>query len=286
MDLAKTYDSGQVFSWKIVDGNYIAPIGTALYELRQMEEGLCEAKLISGPSQEEDFIRYFDLRRDYGEIYNHIVGRHPELTGAVHRGRGIRLLKQDSTEMLLTFIYSQNNHIPRIRKSMEGLKELYGPEIGTYKGHRFYALPGDEVLKGLTEENFIALGAGYRAPYLVSAIANIGDLRAGYPDTDVDSAALVARLQEIHGIGPKVAACIALFGYGCWDVFPIDTWVRKALKHYYGSEAEKSGFIKQKVGEFGPYSSLVQQLMFYHMREGVKDERRPKNQQSRGRAKG
>lgn len=280
LDLAKTYESGQVFSWDIVEDAYIVPIASALYELKQVDGSRVEALVLTEEEegQDEAFQTYFDLGRDYGSIYDEIALAHAELSEAVERARGIRLLKQDEDEMLLTFILSQNNHIGRIKKTMAGLKELYGAKIGSYKGRDFYALPSYEALLALSEKDFVNLGAGYRAPYLVAAIKDLPDLheflRRGEPSTE----ALLERLLSVHGVGPKVAACIALFGHGAWDAFPVDTWVKKALQYYYGPEGTKPAFIKAKTREFEPYSSLVQQLMFYHMREKDKDERRTKNQ--------
>lgn len=280
LDLAKTYQSGQVFSWELIEGVYIVPIGSTLYELKQVDGSRVEALLLTNEEegQDEAFETYFDLKRDYRRIYDEIALSHKELAEAVERARGIRLLKQDEDEMLLTFILSQNNHIGRIKKSMAGLKELYGAKIGSYKGRDFYSLPAYETLLSLIEKDFVNLGAGYRAPYLVAAIKDLPDLHdflsRGKPPTE----ALLERLLEVRGVGPKVAACIALFGHGDWDVFPVDTWVKKALQHYYGPEGTKPAFIHSKKREFEPYSSLVQQLMFYHMREKDKDERRTKNQ--------
>lgn len=292
LDLAKTYGSGQVFSWEEADGAYVVPIGSSLYLLRQIGDHIAGAELLTeaglltgerGPDEaasarlDAEFASYFDLGRNYAEIYDEIALKHPELAAAAERARGIRLLKQDEDEMLLTFILSQNNHIPRIKRSMAVLKERYGPELGSYEGRLFYGLPDYERLSTMTEADFVELGAGYRAPYLVSAIGFMPELKATLSREDRSTELIMNKLLEIHGVGPKVAACIALFGYGCWDVFPIDTWVKKALRHYYGVGAEKGSFIREKIAEFGPYSSLVQQLMFFHMREGSKDERRTKN---------
>lgn len=278
LDLAKTFHSGQVFNWDFVEGAYLAPIGSTLYLLRQIDGGLAEVSLINGEWDDEALRCYFNLDRNYSEIYNEIAREHPELSAAVERARGIRLLKQDETEMLLTFILSQNNHIPRIKRSMYELKKLYGMELGTYQGQPYYGLPEYEVLSEMTERDFLELGAGYRAPYLVSAIRELPDLELSLSAPDLDAETIVNRLLKINGVGPKVAACIALFGYGSWEVFPIDTWVKKALKYYYGEAAEDKVFIKKKIRGFGPYKALVQQLMFYYMREGERDERRTKNQ--------
>lgn len=283
IDLAKNYDSGQVFSWERADGAYLVPVYSSLYLLKQLDGLRAEAQpLVLADKTEAELIRdfrtYFDIERDYSAIYSEIEEMQPELKSAVERARGIRLLKQDADEMLLTFIYSQNNHIPRIKKSMAGLKSTYGSIIGTYQGISIYDMPEFDRLLKLTEEDFTRLGAGYRAGYLVAAIEDMPALHEFFQRENLSSDEIMDRLLEIKGVGPKVAACIALFAHACWDAFPVDTWVKKALVYYYGDMALKPEFIREKIKGYGEYAALIQQIMFFHMREASKDERRTKGQ--------
>ncbi len=284
INLDKTYDSGQVFSWVPKNGAYFIPIKNRLYRAEQIEPSSAKCTLVSKTFSKKDekegldkikseLFFYFDVQKNYPNLYDYIEKKHPELKNGVEYGRGIRLLRQDSLEMLITFILSANNNISRIRGSLAKIRQNFGTSIpGTEKGS-FYTFPDLKALSNISVEDFQNFGAGYRAPYLNETIGVLMGIK-DYNVWDLLSTdELIKQLSNLKGIGPKVAHCIALFGYGRWDVFPIDTWIKKALFKYYGIEKPNKKVLDYLINEkFKENSALVQQIMFYQLKTDTKGE--------------
>ncbi len=262
IDLKKNVDSGQVFNWHDVDSSYIVPINNSLFKLTQLENLEAKVELIEGTFS--DIGKYFDPDNDYKKQYERISKKYPELAEASERSRGVILLIQGHLEIILTFILSANNNIPRITNSIQTIRKNLGEKICDYKGNPYHKFPSIDALLTYTEEDFKKLGAGYRDKYLVSAIKTIAesdDFDEWEKFSDKD---LILKLKSLKGVGTKVAHCIALYGYGRRKVFPVDTWIKKSLKKHYNLENLKEREIEEKLlKKFGYDSALVQQIMFY-----------------------
>ena len=152
-------------------------------------------------------------------------------------------------------------------KIVDSLCRLYGDEI-IYGGEKFYSFPSPEKLYGITEEELAPIRAGFRAKYIVDAVNKVV---SGETKLDIlsEMSALDAQkyLMNINGVGPKVADCILIFGAGRLDVFPVDTWIDKAMKTLYPEACE--GVKVRNAGEnlFGDICGLAQQYIFYYARE-------------------
>jgi N-glycosylase/DNA lyase len=173
-------------------------------------------------------------------------------------GKGIRILRQEKWEALCSFIISQNNHIPRIKKIVEALCELFGEQV-EFDGKIYYSFPPPEKLCTLDESDLAPLKCGYRASYILSAAKAV-------TDGSIDLGALsqssldIARkeLLKIHGVGNKVADCVLLFGLGLLDSFPVDVWMRRALSEHFSPDLDPS--------VFSPYAGIAQQYIFHYKR--------------------
>ncbi len=270
IDLDKNFDSGQVFRWYRANDGYIAVIGGSLYLFEDLSDFKVKASLISGTPL--DIKRYFDNDRNYDKINTSIIKEHKRLQKVVDYGKGIRILRQDPLEMIITFILSANNNINRIRNSVEAISKAKGKYVADYDGISYYSFPSLSALKELSEIDFKNFGAGYRANYLYETISRLSLEDVDYMKK-LDTDALIDALKRYKGVGQKVAECIALFGYGRFDVFPIDTWMKKALSHFYGLEGYKDKELAFKVRElFSDNRALVQQYMFFYMREDGKND--------------
>lgn len=207
------------------------------------------------------FYRFFDLGRDYSQIKDALRDR-PFMREAIEYGGGIRILNQDRWEMLISFIISANNHIPRIKGIIDRLCTRLGERMDGY-----YAFPTAEKMAERDAEFYASIGAGYRAPYLAAtarAVAEGFDLDA---IADMDGKEGGKRLCSLLGVGPKVADCILLFGYHKQDVFPVDTWIKKVYKDVVGDGAGNNALIRKKLIEiYGEYSGYAQQYLFYNKR--------------------
>ncbi len=227
---------------------------------------------------------YLDLARDYGSIKKYLSERDGKIGAAIESGTGIRILRQEFWEAVVSFIISQNNNIPRIRGCIEKLCNLYGKPLGTIGGRSFWDIPEPQVLAELKAEDLGEVRLGYRASYLVETARQVVELCNGletgtgngksirrqieeyFSKLNYDQA--YGKLLEFQGVGPKVANCIALFGLGLMDSFPIDVWVKRVMARAYGmGEGETATMEKLARERFAPYGGIAQQYLFYHIRE-------------------
>lgn len=228
------------------------------------------SRVIIVSNQADYFCSYFDLARDYSAIKRQLAG-YPSLTDAINFGKGIRILNQDPAEVVISFIISANNNIPRIRLIIERLCEMFGQDMGGY-----YAFPTAERLSQATPEQLRSAGTGYRADYILQTACAIRD---GFLHDVANMDTLTARkhLMTLKGVGGKVADCILLFGYHRQDVFPTDVWISRIYERYFaGSDACSREQMAQKLrGLFGNLSGYAQQYLFYYIRNTQKIKNNP-----------
>lgn len=249
-DLAATLDCGQCFRWTQKDGVWR---GIAFGRSLRVEEKPDTLELSCSQEEWERIWRlYFDFDRDYAAIREMLSAFSPVLAEAAAYAGGIRILQQEPWEALCTFILSQNNNIPRIRGLTEKLCASFGEAV-----EGGFAFPRPERLADCTEEELRALGLGYRAPYVLDAARRVAggmDLEAlrTLPEDEV-----LARLNQIHGVGPKVAQCMLLFGLHRLDAFPQDVWIKRAMAWYFPGKSR---------ADFGPDAGIAQQYIFHYVR--------------------
>jgi len=210
------------------------------------------------------FVNYFDFLTDYDKIISSLE-EHCELNDCLKYGTGIRMLKQPLLEVIINFIISANNNIPRIRKSVEGLCQRFGEQ--TEWG---FAFPTLEKLSQITSEDFMQLNCGYRSNYLVKTIKELSttNILQELPKMDTENARKT--LIKLSGIGPKVADCILLFGLNKTDVFPVDTWVEKIYhQDYFGELNNRKKIAEFFVKKYGNLSGYAQQFLFYYKRKNI-----------------
>lgn len=220
---------------------------------------------------EEDFKSfwrpYLNLDTDYGAIKSALAdGGH--LSRAMDFGWGIRLLNQEPFECLISFVISTQNQIPRIKKIIRKMCELFGDRI-SHSGKDYYTFPDCRTLASLTEKDLAPLNAGYRAAYILDAARKVA---SGEIDLDkicsLPTAEAKAELMKIKGVGPKVADCTMLFSLHKGDAFPVDVWVQRIVRELYLGEGASLKQIGQFAREkFGDNSGIAQQYLFYYARE-------------------
>ena len=211
---------------------------------------------------EEVINNYFDLNEDYDKINKELVNMCPSLSTIIKKCSKYKILKQDSFEMGISYIISQNNNVKRISKSINELSDKYGEKV-IFNGKEYHLFPKYEVLKSLNSDDFREFGVGFRDKYIVNYLKDYNKLE------DIDKLSTkeaLDKLMSIKGIGLKVASCILLFGYHRFDVFPIDTWVKKYMSENYNIKDEVKEIEKFAKENFGEYSGLVIQYMFHSQR--------------------
>lgn len=207
----------------------------------------------------EFFKRYFDFDTDYGFIQSKVDDK-GLISSSIEFGRGIHILRQNPLETVFSFLISQNNHIPRIKGIIERMCAGLGKDMGGY-----YAFPTVEALAEAGEDYFSSIGAGYRAAYLDRTAKALLNQDASALES-LNTTELRVSLMGFHGVGRKVADCILLFGFNRFDVFPVDTWIKKIFEESYpGVPAEKLSVLL--VEKYGEYAGFVQQWLFYYKRE-------------------
>ena len=182
------------------------------------------------------------------------------MKNAVAFGNGIRILKQDLWETIVSFIISANNNIPRIQGIIDRLCEKFGKPL-EYNGKTYFSFPDAEKIQG----DLSFLRAGYRDSYIKDAC---GKALSGEIDLNnirtLSTEDARKNLLKICGIGPKVCDCILLFGLSKCEVFPVDVWVRRSVSALYETEEDPRQFANNKFGDLAGYA---QQYLFYYMRE-------------------
>lgn len=265
-NLSNVFDCGQCFRWiKQPDNSYI---GVAKNKVIRMASSDNNITIFNTNLQEffEIWEDYFDLKADY-RLYQKRLSVDSTMKKAIAGGEGIRILRQDTFEALISFIISASNNIPRIMKIVDALCTLYGEEI-EFEGKTYYSFPTAERMRGVTAEDLAPIRSGFRAKYIADAVEKVLDGRVNLQSLctlPVNDAR--AHLMQINGVGPKVADCVLIFGAGRLDVFPVDTWINKAMKTLYPEAC--NGVNIRQAGEnlFGDICGLAQQYIFYYARE-------------------
>jgi len=260
-----TFDCGQCFRFDPVeDSKYkIEYSGVARgKKIGFAQDAPGELYIIGAPVKDFPiWEEYLALDVDYDAMNERIVASVPEgadretMRRAVEASRGIRILRQDRWEALCSFIVSQNNNIPRIKKIISAMCEKYGEDIGG--AHDF---PTASSLCAAGEDAIFALRTGFRAKYIAAAA------RAVAEDESFLEKVAGAKLYEdaekllvsLKGVGPKVAACTLLFGFERYDAFPVDVWIKKVLAKRFSE-----GFDYHVLGDA---AGVAQQYLFYFER--------------------
>lgn len=215
------------------------------------------------------FYNFFDLGREYASVNEKLRSFNvPLLTRACEAGKGLRLLNQDPEEMIFSFIISQNNNIPRIKGIISRIAAACG-QRREFMGEEYYTFPTAKELAKRDADFYKSLGLGYRDGYIVAVARRIADEGIEHLK-GLDAPTLRKQLLGYHGIGPKVADCISLFGFGRGECFPVDTWIEKIYREDFGgTEKDRNKINAYFTSLFGEYSGLAQQYLFYGKRENL-----------------
>ena len=251
LDLKKIADSGQCFRIKPSDEGAFRFVHMGhVLDMKHISKDEFEISC-----SEEEFTdvwhEYFDLDRDYRKIRKSIDRNDDYLMRSAEYGKGIRILKQEPWETLISFIISQRKNIPAITAAVDAMCRGYGKKIGKSSE---YSFPDARALSKLSDEEWKALKLGYREKYIRQAVLEAPDMTAFYGLSDE---ALMERLMGMYGVGIKVASCTALFAYGRVDLAPVDVWINRIFENEYGGENVLAG--RKNAG-------ILQQYLFFYVR--------------------
>ena len=263
------FECGQCFRWiKQEDDSYT---GVAMGKVINVKQEVNKIYLDNTTKEDFDNIwyDYFDLGRDYESMVNTLKVMDEHLEKATEFGEGIRILKQDGWEMLISFIISANNRIPMIQRAINNLSKNFGTYIGEYKNQEYYAFPTPQQLNKATIEEIRACSTGFRDKYIKSTAQIVNDENIDVLEyRKLPTAECLKELLKFNGVGPKVADCIALFGMQKYDTFPVDVWVKRVMQEFYVEEDLSLTKIRKfGIEKFGDLAGFAQQYLFYYARE-------------------
>lgn len=273
-ELRDIFECGQCFRWNAKDdGSYTGVIKNGVINVKKINndvifEGICNGNIA-------DICRdYFDLNRDYNKIKTILSNVDEYLKESIEYGAGIRILNQDLWEMIISFIISANNNIPRIKGIIEKMSQKYGNKI-VWKGKDYYIFPTIKQLSSASKDDLRALGMGFRDTYIFNTTNTIasGDVNLEELHNEKDTSKVREKLLTLSGVGPKVADCILLFStLKRFDVFPIDVWVRRVMNDLYIKNEDETKVSKKEIEKlakekYGDLEGIAQQYLFYWRRE-------------------
>ncbi len=257
-DLAKIKDSGQTFRISCDEND--------VYRFITKDKCLYIKRLsgneydLSCERDEWDNVwhDYFDMDRCYADI--RMTADDPYMKAAADFGEGIRILKQDPFETLISFIISQRKSIPLIERSVELICQNFGEKID---GGKVFAFPSRKALAEADPELLAKCSLGYRLPYVRQAAerALAGEILDGWEELSDED--LFKSLLRIYGVGIKVANCTELFGFGRTGRAPVDVWIQRVMDTHYGGE--------NPFPPYGENAGIMQQYIFYHARYNKED---------------
>ncbi|MCU9815472.1 DNA-3-methyladenine glycosylase family protein [Paraclostridium sp. AKS73] len=263
------FECGQCFRWKAEDdGSY-----TGVAKGRVINVSREGNTVYLKNTNLEDFNTiwksYFDLDTDYAKIKNELKSMDEYLEKATEFGWGIRILRQDPWEMLISFIISSNNRIPMIQKAISNLSREYGTYIGKFNGVDYYDFPTPEQLSKASIVDIRACSTGFRDKYIKATTERvISENEDVYNYENLGTEDCRKKLMEFNGVGPKVCDCIALFGMQKYDTFPVDVWVKRVMQEFYVEDDMSLPKIrKYAIDKFEDLSGFAQQYLFYYARE-------------------
>lgn len=257
-NLGKTLECGQFFRYEKLDDLYLVSHRERLFKVRQEKDLL----LFSGAS--EEFITdFFRLEDDYRAIVKSI-SKDEFMREAIHESYGMRIIRQDPWECLISYICSANNNIPRIRKNLSMISERFGSPI-LHEEHNGFSFP---TPGGISDHEALrACKVGFRSRFIFEANNNIDErMLISLRDKSYEEAK--AELIKINGVGEKIADCVSLFSLDKLDAFPVDVWIRRVMteKYFSGkktSDKEIRAFAENYFGRFRGYAN---QYLFFHRR--------------------
>lgn len=273
-NLIHIFECGQCFRWeKQEDESYIGVIKDTVLNVNIID-GKVHLKGVTLMDNIEEYLNeYFDLNTDYSKYKDKLLKVDEYLERSINFGYGIRILKQDLWETIISFIISANNNIPRIKKIINAISKEFGNKV-IFENKEYYTFPSVEQLSKASVQDLRNLGLGFRDKRVFNTTQIIlnkeVDLEKIIKSEDTEK--MKNELLKLDGVGEKVADCVLLFALKRRDAFPVDVWVRRVMNDLYihsENEDKLDKVMIRKIAEekFGDISGIAQQYLFYWRRE-------------------
>ena len=261
IDLDNTITCGQIFRYKKeLDGSFTVVLNDRVINIKQ-DNCFLYVESNKDENLEQVVKSYFDLDRDYLSIINKLKKMDKKLDDCLEKSKGLKIIKQEPLECIISYVISQNNSVRNIQNSLNLISEHFGEKV-IFNNKEYYLFPTLEKLSKITIEEFRMCKVGFRDKYLINIINSIVNNSLDINNIfNINSIEALDYLMRFKGIGMKVASCILLFAYQKYDVYPVDTWVKKYMEDIYNIIGEKN--IKEYTNKtYKEYSGLAIQYMF------------------------
>lgn len=272
-DLGCTLECGQAFRW-VKDGEfYYGVVGGDFLKVSQKSDRLF-VSASDGAVSEDAMRRYFNLELDLDEVRD-VIGRDKHINEAMSQHKGLRILRQDGWECLISYVLSAYNNILRIKGMVENLSASFGGKI-RLNGYAVpfgeaplrsarHSFPTPSALKNAGVGGLKDIRMGFRVPYVYEAAKKVASGKLDLSSlADKNYSDAKKGLIQLKGVGDKVADCVLLFGFGMYEAFPIDVWIRRVMTKYYfkGKKASDKGIREFAQGYFGRYAGYAQEYLY------------------------
>jgi N-glycosylase/DNA lyase len=221
---------GQVFRWDKLGGWWYGVARDKVFKIRQVKDKIEYANI------DQRFVEhYFALDEDLERILDSI-NKDPHINKAIEQYWGLRIIRQDPWECLISYICATYKSIPAIRHMLNNMARKFGEKVN-YDGREFYTFPEPERLCDASEIDLASCGLGYRAKYVLATTKRV--CQEGFDlETLKKLPYLEAKkqLMEFPGVGAKVADCVSLFALGKTEAFPVDVWVKRVILNRYSEK--------------------------------------------------
>ncbi|MEM2995628.1 MAG: DNA glycosylase [Candidatus Bathyarchaeia archaeon] len=268
---------GQVFRWEKRGVWWYGVVGEKAFKVRQIG-GELEFENV-----DDGFVRkYFGLNDDLPRIFS-LIGRDAHIKGAIKAFNGLRIIRQNPWECLISYICATNKNISAVRQILLNISRKFGETI-SFDGCTFYTFPTPESLVKAKVEGLASCGLGYRAKYVFETAKSIHE--SGF---DVESLRCMPyekarkELLKFLGVGLKVADCVLLFSLEKFEAFPVDVWIKRAVLKHYTSHFQKEFTAKISSRKspspaeyrqlnlfgrkyFGEYAGYAQEYLYHYER--------------------
>ena len=264
-NLHDTVTCGQIFRFREEsDDSYTVILSDRIVNLKMDGN-----KLVVDSDNMDDIERvirnYFDLDFDYEKFNNEIINIDNDNKKIVDSCIGLKMINEPKLEVIISYILSANNGVPQIRGALDNISRMFGRKV-MFRNEEFYLFPDLKSLSRASIDDFRICKAGFRDKYLYEFIKRVSSNEVDLDLIDsMSSDEALSYLMSNKGIGEKVASCILLFGYHRFDVFPIDTWVKKYMKEKYNLD-KVSDIRKFMFDKYSNNCGLVIQYVFHYSR--------------------
>ena len=276
LNLDHTLGCGQVFRWEKKDNYWYGVVDGTVIKLRQDHDGIMYKTFPK--DRGEDFIRRYLRLDDELPLILSKIDRDAAIGRAVGALYGLRIVRQEPWECLVSYICATFSNIPRIKGMIQNISKKFGKEI-LFENDLFYTFPDVKTLAKITLRELSDCGLGFRARYILETSKMIKDQTINLNALNrLTYDAAKRQLLNLAGVGPKVADCVLLFSADQLEAFPVDVWMRRTISEHYGKHFRKDvreGNISSRSYEqvnrfgreyFGEFAGYAQEYLYHYYR--------------------